>query len=206
MFETTKREPFITIKDHKQNFQQNTKCRLINPSKPELGKISKQITAKINSIIRVKTGLKQWQNTASVIDWFKNIQNKSRKKFIQFDVVNFYPSISSELMKAAIAWAHQFVDISEEQENIIMEAKKSLIFKNGAPWCKKGNPEFDIGQGSFDGAESCELCGLYILMEIQKLQIDVGLYRDDGLVVTSASPRQVEIIKKKSVQFSANLD
>ena len=133
VFETTKREPFITIKDHKQNFQQNTKCRLINPSKPELGKISKQITAKINSIIRVKTGLKQWQNTASVIDWFKNIQNKSRMKFIQFDVVNFYPSISSELMKAAIEWARQFADISEEQENIIMEAKKSIIFKNRTP-------------------------------------------------------------------------
>ena len=78
-----------------------------------------------------------------------------------------------------------------------MEAKKYLIFKNGTTWCKKGNTEFDIGQGSFDGAESCELVGLYILREIQTLQIDVGIYRDDGLAVTSASPRQVEIIKKK---------
>ena len=102
VFETTKREPFITVKDHKVNFQQNTKCRLINPSKPEIGKISKQITAKINSIIREKTGLKQWKNTDSVIDWFKKIQNKSNPKFIQFDVVNFYPSISSELLATAI--------------------------------------------------------------------------------------------------------
>ena len=95
---------------------------------------------KINSTIRQKNGLKQWKNTDSVIDWFKNIQNKRNKKFIQFDVVNFYPSISSELMAAAIQWARQFINISEEQEKIIMESKKSLIFKNGKPWCKKGKP------------------------------------------------------------------
>ena len=60
---------------------------------------------KINSTIRQQTGLKQWKNTDSVIDWFKKIQNKRNKKFIQFDVVNFYHSISSELMAAAIEWA-----------------------------------------------------------------------------------------------------
>ena len=112
-------------------------------------------------------------------------------------MVNFYPSISSELLAAAIQWARKFVDISKEQEQIIMESKKSLIFRSGTPWCKKGDSDFDIGQGSYDGAESCELCGLYILFELEKLDIDVGLYRDDGLAVTSATPRQVEILKKK---------
>ena len=33
----------ITIKDHKENFINNPKCRLLNPTKTELGKISKQI-------------------------------------------------------------------------------------------------------------------------------------------------------------------
>ena len=152
---------------------------------------------KINSTIRQKNGLKQWKCTDSVIDWFKRNQNKRNKKFIQFDVVNFYPSISSELLAAAIQWARQFIDISEEQEKILMEAKKTLIFRNGTPWCKKGASDFDIGQGSFDGAETCELIGLYILCELAKLNIDVGLYRDDGLAVTSATPRQVENLKKK---------
>ena len=77
---------------------------------------------KINSTIRQKNGLKQWKNTDSVIDWFKKIQNKRNKKFIQFDVVNFYPSISSELMAAALEWG------------------------------KKGNPDFDVGQGSYNCA------------------------------------------------------
>jgi hypothetical protein len=71
------------------------------------------------------------------------------------------------------------VDISIEQETIIMESKKSLIFRKGTPWFKKGNPEFDVGQQSFDGAETCELVGLYILHELSYLNIDVGLYRDD---------------------------
>ena len=32
---------FITLKDHKENFRTSHSCRLINPSKNELGKISK---------------------------------------------------------------------------------------------------------------------------------------------------------------------
>ena len=101
-------------------------------------------------------------------------------------------------MKLSIEWARNFVSISDEQENIMMEAKKSLVYKSGTTWCKKTNPEFDIAQGSFDGAETCELVGLFILKEIQNnLKINVGIYRDDGLSETSSSPRQVEILKKK---------
>ena len=33
---------FITIKDHKENFLNNLKVRLINPAKNELGRITKQ--------------------------------------------------------------------------------------------------------------------------------------------------------------------
>ena len=61
---------------------------------------------------------------------------------------------------------------------------------------KKETRVFVAGQSSYDGAESCELCGLYIIFELAKLNIDVGLYRDDGLAVTSTTPRQVKILKK----------
>ena len=149
---------------------------------------------------REKTGLKQWQNTDSVINWFKNIQNKKNQKFIQFDVVNFYPSISAELLAAAIEWARDFTHISDQDKKIMMESKKSLIFRKGAPWCKRANSEFDIGQGSYDGAEACELVGLYILHELRSLHLnaDIGKYRDDGLAETSSSSRQIVIIKKIS--------
>ena len=197
VFQTSRRQPFVTVKDHKPNFVNNTTCRLINPAKPEIGRISQKITASINTTVRNKTGFNQWQKTGAVINWFKQIKNKRKHKFIQFDVVNFYPSISANLLETAIEWARQFTPISDEQKHIIMESKKSLILPQGSPWMKKGNSEFDIGQGSYDGAESCELVGLYILSKLVKLGINVGLYRDDGLAATNATPRQVEIIKKK---------
>ena len=39
--------------------------------------------------------------------------------------------------------------------------------------------------GSYDGAETCELIGKYILHKIKHIidHKDVGLYRDDGLAV-----------------------
>ena len=39
---------FITLKDHKENFENQPKCRLINPAKTNIGKISKQILEKVN--------------------------------------------------------------------------------------------------------------------------------------------------------------
>ena len=34
------RHAFITLKDHKEKFKQNTKCRLINPAKGDRGRVS----------------------------------------------------------------------------------------------------------------------------------------------------------------------
>ena len=39
---------FITSKDHKDNFQSSLHCHLINPTKNELGKVSKSILENIN--------------------------------------------------------------------------------------------------------------------------------------------------------------
>ena len=51
--------------------------------------------------------------------------------------------------------------------------------------------------GSYDGAESCELVGSFLLHLISKKYCNTfGLYRDDGLWVIKASPRKTELIKK----------
>ena len=98
-------QSFITIKDHKANFETNTKCRLINPSKSQIGIISKQILQKHNKNIKEKLKLNQWQSTQQAIDWFNGISNKSRKAFLQMDIEEFYPSISEELLDKAIHFA-----------------------------------------------------------------------------------------------------
>ena len=80
---------FVTLKDHIPNFQNNPTCRLINPSKSEIGVISKQLLQSINSNILIHTNLNQWKNTNSVISWFKNLPNKASRSFICFDIVVF---------------------------------------------------------------------------------------------------------------------
>ena len=99
------KESFITLKDHKDNFLNNPTCRLINPTKSELGKVSKQILDKINETIIRKTHVHQWKNTRATLDWFINIPNKDQHSFIAFDIVNFYPSISHKLLEDALSFA-----------------------------------------------------------------------------------------------------
>ena len=53
------RESFATLKDHKENFQNSTKCILLNPAKCEIGIISKHYIEKINSNIRKTTNTNQ---------------------------------------------------------------------------------------------------------------------------------------------------
>ena len=48
MFVNGKQNCFITLKDHKPNFQNNPTVRLLHPAKNELGRISKTILDKIN--------------------------------------------------------------------------------------------------------------------------------------------------------------
>ena len=50
---------YITLKDHKENFRNNTKCRLINPSKSEVGLVSKSYLSNIIASISKKTKVTQ---------------------------------------------------------------------------------------------------------------------------------------------------
>ena len=50
---------FITLKDHKENFENRPTVRLINPAKNEIGRISKKMLDGINSRLRVSLGVNQ---------------------------------------------------------------------------------------------------------------------------------------------------
>ena len=76
-------ESFVTLKDHKENFQNNLKCRLLSPAKSEIGIISKHYIEKTNSNLRKTTNMNQWQNTQAVIIWFKSIENKRSSSNIE---------------------------------------------------------------------------------------------------------------------------
>ena len=91
------KEAFITPKEHKDNFANRPTCRLINPSKTEEGRISKQILKEINRELVNATKVNQWKNTSSVLQWYKQLLNKGNSTYICVDVVEFYPSISEAL-------------------------------------------------------------------------------------------------------------
>ena len=196
IYTTSHRQAFITLKDHKPNFQNVQTCRLINPTKSEIGKVSKKILDKINSIVRDKSKVNQWKNTGAVIDWFRNITDKKRLKFVQFDICDFYASISEDLINESLDYAEQFVAIGNQDRKIIIQANQALLFDKETPWVKKGNSVFNVGMGSFDGAEICETIGLFLLSKLKTLKIDLGLYRDDGLGVCALTARQMEQMKK----------
>ncbi|XP_041361021.1 LOW QUALITY PROTEIN: uncharacterized protein LOC121377181 [Gigantopelta aegis] len=176
------RDSFITLKDHKPDFNNNPTCRLINPSKSEIGIISKHILDKINIQIIKATKVNLWRNTSSAIEWFKNIPEKRKHAFITFDVCNFYPSISEDLLRKALDYASTFTDITQQDQEIIIHTKRSLLYHKDSPWIKKDtNNMFDVPMGSYDGAETCELIGTYMLSLIaSKFKDEIGLYRDDG--------------------------
>ena len=104
-------------------------------------------------------------------------------------------------MLNSLQFARQFVDISEQDKHIIMHARRSFLFHNGQPWVKVNNPNHDVTMGSYDGAEICDLVGLFLLSKLQHLNIDLGLYRDDGLGISSSSRKQIDVIKKKIKQI-----
>jgi hypothetical protein len=196
---SAKKESFITLKDHKPDFNNNPTCRLINPSKSEIGIISKHILDKINKKIIQTTKVNLWRNTSSAIEWFKNIPEKDKHAFITFDVCNFYPSISERLLLKALDYASKFTSITQHDRDIIIHTKRSLLYHKDSPWIKKdtGNM-FDVTMGSYDGAETCELIGMYMLSFIaSKFKNEIGLYRDDGIAVCKATPKEIEKTKQE---------
>ena len=189
---------FITLKDHKDNFLNNPSVRLINPAKNEMGRISKTILDNINNAVKHTLQLNQWKNTSNVIEWFKQIANKDKCKFLIFDVCDFYQSIKENLLKEALQFAEQHTNISQKDKEIIHHSRKSLLFNSNDIWMKKDGL-FDVTMGAYDGAEVCELVGNFMLFLISKIynKNDIGLYRDDGLAVfENLSGPQSERIKK----------
>ena len=51
--------------------------------------------------------------------------------------------------------------------------------------------------GSYDGAELCEVVGSFRLSQLQKININIGLDRDDRLAISSTTPRDTVNNKKE---------
>ena len=83
-------------------------------------------------------------------------------------------------------------NINDDMNNTIMNSRKAFL------------QHFDVTEGSFDGAEICELVGLYPLNQLKDIITNgsFGGYRDDGLaVVTKYSGPQMDRLRKNIIAF-----
>ena len=149
--------------------------------------------------IKNKTRSNQWINTSQVIDWFKNLENKSSLAFLKFDIVAFYPSITPKKFNIAVSWSKQNHNFTEQQLEIISNCK-SHFFLERSPWIKKCNENFDVTMGAYDGAEVAEFVGSNILNKLEKIipQENIGLYQDDGCVLLRCTRIMTAEIEKNS--------
>ena len=118
-----------------------------------------------------------------------------KHSFASFDINSFYPSITESLVSEAISFAKNYTTISDKDIDIIMHCRKSLLFDNETAWTKKNHSSmFDVTMGSFDGAEVCELIGLFLLNNLSEKygKNNVGLYRDRLVLLRNASGPQSE--------------
>ena len=92
---------------------------------------------------------------------------------MQLDICKFYPSISEELLNAALNFAGSIEAarplLTADNIEIVLHSRKSFLFTHdpsrpdtSIPWTKKDGL-FDVTIGAPDGAEVCELVGLFIL-------------------------------------------
>ena len=204
---------FLNIKDHKEGFPNSIKCRVINPASNNLGKVSKRILDKINKSCRDATEANQWKSTQDVLQWFASVHSnnptKKKAKLLQFDICEFYPSISEDLLLESLDFAKTHAKIEEEEVKLIMNCRKSVLFNSGNVWTKKDR-DVDVTMGAQDGAEIAELTGIYLLKQVNEFlssldkRSHAGLYRDDGLIyIEDANGPLISKIEKLCTEYSS---
>ena len=120
----------------------------------------KKLTAKSDTQLALTNGKVRRKR------WIGSKTSKILKHaFLKFDIVSFYPSITPKLLENAIKFGRSVpgIFISKADEEMILHCRKSFLFCEEEPWEKIGPVNFDVPMGSYDGAEVCELVGLYIL-------------------------------------------
>ena len=109
--------------------------------------------SEIISAVKTKSQLLQFKNSDAVIDWFSDLKDKQKLHFIQFDVCNFYASITPGLLENAITFAASHTNISDDHRHTILQAANSFLCSENSTWIKKNGGTFDITMGSSWGRD-----------------------------------------------------
>ena len=177
-----------------ENYKKDGQKKTIYVSNATYGSMHKSAWTYIH-FIKDKTKYNHWKNTQDVIKWFGDILNK---KIIYIHCIrgDFYPSITEELLDKALDVASHYKEITTNERRIIKHTKKTTLYNNNMPWCKIRS-DFNVTMCSFNGEETWELVGLFLLSQLTHLNVNIGLNRNDGPATCTKSPKQVEAIEKE---------
>lgn len=103
-----------------------------------------------------------------------------------------YPSITENLLMAAIKLAKNDCPISDREINILKQTQTLVLFHNDCPWTKRNNPEFNITMGIL------LLWRLRFMFDIK----DTGLYRDGGVIsLRKTNPHNIDRLRKERIKI-----
>ena len=105
----------------------------------------------------------------------------------------------------SINFAKQYINIAPSDVDLIMACRNNILVHNNEIWKKSGEANgFDVPMGAFDSAQISDLIGIYILNKLSSLtnKEDIGLYRDDGLmVVRNTNGPTTDRLRKKLIDI-----
>ena len=101
---------------------------------------------------------------------------------MNFNIVDFYPSISEGLLRRALSFARNRITITNDEMDVIFHSRKSLLFGKDRVRMKKDDSGlFDVAMGSYEGAEVCKLVGIFALNQLPKVYRKEDRRRIGGL-------------------------
>ena len=63
----------------------------------------------------------------------------------------------------------KYVEITDEQYQIILTCRKTIFKNNESTWVKTGLDNFDVPMGGYDSAQIANLEGLYVVYIISRV-------------------------------------
>ena len=84
------------------------------------------------------------------------------------------------------------------EKEVIFHCRRSLLFHDNEPCIERNsNRDSDVTMESYNGAEVCELAGLFMLNKLSKKfdKNNIELYRDDELSVSYYDNMAIKITR-----------
>ena len=94
-------------------------------------------------------------------------RRKIKHTFMVFGVKDLNPSISKYSLQKSLKFCQNKSIYNPRIRKDYIPFSESLLFKEEETWMKKEGELFEVTMGAYNGAQTCELIGLFILYKFQ---------------------------------------